>query len=96
MDEPQIRSLIQLDGTEQYAKYVDKLIAKVRAAGVAIPPCRSSLAEYAITLLGLSHGLRSPKRLKMGKGGRREGAGRKAQKEPPSDPAGDRSGAVQD
>lgn len=56
--------LVAFRGTEQYARFLGKLEAAVRASGVQLAPGPNALADYALVLLGLKHGLKAPPRVK--------------------------------
>lgn len=54
--------LIRLRGTEQYARFLARLIAKVQESGARGVDTPHQLAEYALAVLGLQHGLQAPPR----------------------------------
>jgi hypothetical protein len=53
--------LIALRGTEEYARFLDRLQAKVRKAG-ASGDTLTDLAELALAELAERHGVKAPKR----------------------------------
>lgn len=55
--------LVALRGDEAYARYLDKLLKTLRAEGVQVET-RHQLGEYALTVLGLQHGMKAPARAK--------------------------------
>lgn len=55
-------ALITLRGEAAYARALDRLVKTLRAQGVRISN-RSQLADYALTVLGLQHGVKLPPRV---------------------------------
>jgi hypothetical protein len=56
------RFLVALRGTDQYARYLDRLAKRLAGDGVQIDN-HHRLAEYALTVLGLRYGLKAPRRM---------------------------------
>ena len=54
--------VVSLRGDARYGRYLDRLLAAVRRENGARLNSRHNLAEYALTVLGLAHGLKSPPR----------------------------------
>jgi hypothetical protein len=69
-------TLAVVKGSGQYARYLDRLAAKVRAEGTTLPPGHLALIEWALAVVGAQRGLLAPPRT-AGVGGKRPGAGRK-------------------
>lgn len=68
--------LVNLRGTEQYARFLERLETAVRAKGVQLPPGPNALADYALVVLGLRHGLKAPPRVQpSGRPKKRDPAG---------------------
>jgi hypothetical protein len=57
------KAIITLRGTEEYARYVDRLLAEVRAEGQTVQG-RAGLAELALNLLGERRRLYAPTRIR--------------------------------
>jgi hypothetical protein len=60
---PQDPVLIALRGTDQYARFLDRLLRAVQKTRPAIRT-RTQLADLALAELGLREGLRAPRRCK--------------------------------
>lgn len=54
-------ALVTLQGSDEYARFLDRLLKAVRAAGATVAS-RHQLAEHALALLGVQHGLKVPPR----------------------------------
>ncbi len=54
--------VVALRGDDTYRRYLDRLSQAVRESGVQIGEGPHALAEYALVVLGLQHGLIAPRR----------------------------------
>jgi hypothetical protein len=68
---------IQFAATPAYRRFILRVNASLRKAGLTVPEGDlSATVELCVNLTGFAHGLLAPPRVPNGKGGKRAGAGR--------------------